>query len=120
MLHVRIVLFLLLCIPLRLAFAEATRHTKGKVALLALIPATGFIYLSTVGRRDTGAETFGQPIYWQKARPAHAALYVVSAVLFIVGLGRAAHVPLYLDAALGLSVFVIHHLFLSDPETHNV
>ena len=46
------------------------------LAPVSMVPAIGWIYLSTVGNRDTGPEVFGGTIWWQDLRLVHAVLWV--------------------------------------------
>ena len=105
----RIMLFLLGCVPVRLLFVYlATTKYKHALAYALTIPTLGFIYLYVTDTRNTGPETFGQPIWWKDLRIFHAALYI----WYIQSAFREctdAYIPLALDVALGVVAFVHHH-----------
>ena len=42
---------------------------------LALLPATEFIYIYLTGSMKTGAESFGEKIWWNNLRPIHSILF---------------------------------------------
>jgi len=49
---------------------------------LALLPAIGFIYLFFTGKRTSGLETQGAPIWWSRFRIIHGLLYLLFAYYF--------------------------------------
>ncbi len=75
---------------------------------LALLPACGFSYIYLTGSRTTGAEVFGERIWWNNIRPVHAGFYFTFALLALHRDPRA-WVVLLLDAMFGLAAFVHHH-----------
>jgi hypothetical protein len=108
----RILLFLTGCLGSRLALVYAAK-TAGPAMLevlgaLAILPAAGFFYIYLTGARKTGAEVFGDRIWWNHLRPFHGFLYATFAVLALF------HVPhawmvLLLDVLVGAAAFVHHH-----------
>ena len=111
----RILLFLFGCIPTRLAIMYLAKIVSSKylpiLGYIALIPAIGFAYLFWSGKRKTGAETFGAPIWWNNLRPIHSLLYFLFAFNAINKV-KSAWVYLMYDVILGLSAFIIYHFVL--------
>ena len=111
----RLLVFLLGCFGARLLLAElARRHAQSNLrdwALMGALPAAGFLVLFIVPRPDeaNALETFGRPIWWRSLRPVHAMLYLMF-VLLAYNAPRYAHVPLFLDAILGITAFTVFHL----------
>lgn len=79
----RFLLFLLGCIPTRLAITYLAKTISIQylpiLGYLALIPAIGFAYLYLSGTRKTGAEVFGDKIWWNDLRPIHSLFYFLFA-----------------------------------------
>ena len=74
----RVPLFLIGCIGTRSMItymAYKNPQLAYDLAPVAMIPAIGWVYLSTIGERYTGAEVFGGDIWWQNLRPIHAGLW---------------------------------------------
>jgi hypothetical protein len=111
-LHKRMLLFLIGCIGLRSLFVVIAKTINMKylkyLGYLALLPAMGFIYIFLTGARQTGAETFGEKIWWNNLRPIHALLYILFAYNAIKG-NRKAWLYLLADVLIGLTFFLIHH-----------
>ena len=108
----RFILFLVGCIGSRTLLAIIAK----KIALqyfpimgyLALLPATGFLYIFVTGSRKTGLEVGGDKIWWNWLRPIHAILYLLFAYNAIIK-NRQSWKYLALDVSIGLGVFLIHH-----------
>ena len=83
----RFILFLFGCIGTRSLLVYIAKTTNKTLLMylgyLALIPAFGFFYLFLTGARKTGAEVFGDKIWWNNLRPIHALLYFTFAYLAI-------------------------------------
>ena len=79
---------------------------------LALLPAIGFFYLFLTGSRKTGAEVFGDKIWWNNLRPVHGLMYFLFAYNAITG-NSFAWVYLLVDVIIGLVSFLVFHLYLS-------
>ena len=75
----RFLMFLVGCIGVRSLFVIIAKYINTKylkyLGYLALLPAFGFIYIYLTGSRKTGAETFGEKIWWNNLRPIHSILY---------------------------------------------
>jgi hypothetical protein len=106
----RALLFLLGCVPARLALVlAALRLPTGLVAAGLAIPAAGMALIYATGARKTGAETLGAPIWWNQLRPVHAGAYALAAGLLLRRRRAAAAWVLGADVAFGLVAFVVHH-----------
>jgi hypothetical protein len=105
----RLLLFLIGCIGMRSLFAYVAKIANigllRVMGWIALIPTVGFMYIYLTGARKTGAEVFGEKIWWNSLRPVHAALYFVFAWLAINGVRGMAWKVLAADVVLGLSAF---------------
>ena len=71
----RFLLFLIGCIGSRSLLVYLAKTTNKTFLMymgyLALLPAIGFFYLFLTGTRKTGAEVFGDIIWWNYLRPIH-------------------------------------------------
>ena len=108
----RFLLFLGGCIPLRLfivfiAWVISIKYLP-LLGYIALLPAIGFFYLFLSGKRQTGLETQGAPIWWSKFRPIHGSLYLLFAIYAIKRV-RSAYLFLLADVLIGLMLFVWFH-----------
>jgi hypothetical protein len=108
----RFALFLFGCMPARFAFAWVAKKIPlmylPYMGFLALLPAIGFLYLFFTGKRTTGAETGGAPIWWTKLRVVHGLLYLLFAY-YAINRMRQAYKVLLADAFIGLVFFIGHH-----------
>jgi len=80
---------------------------------LTLIPATGFMYIFLTGTRQTGAEVFGDKIWWNDLRPVHALIYFAFSYNAIIG-NMNAWVYLLVDVIIGLISFLSYHYMVGD------
>jgi hypothetical protein len=108
----RFLLFLIGCIGTRSAFALIAKNINVKylpyLGYLALLPAIGFIYIFLTGSRQTGAEVFGEKIWWNNLRPLHSIFYFLFAYNAIIG-NKQAWIYLLVDVLIGLISFVVFH-----------
>ena len=115
----RMALFLVGCIGSRvlLVYLAATVPPVGLkvMAALAAVIAVGFTAIYFGRLRPTGAETGGQPIWWNSLRPVHALLYAAFAYFAWFGHRRLAWSTLLLDVAIGLVSFLYHHGVVGSP-----
>lgn len=107
-----VILFLGMCIPIRLLYAYlASKATPEQLKLLA-IPAIaisiGFFYLFIYDLRKQAPETFGGKMWWGDLRPIHGALYLAFVVMAMKG-NPNSYMPLLLDAIVGLGAFIYYH-----------
>jgi hypothetical protein len=109
----RLALFLVGCMGTRLglAYLAATAPPTWLCYMgwLALVPAIGFTVIYAGGLRTTGAEVFGDRIWWNDLRPVHAVLYGLFAYLAITGARGLAWKVLLADALIGLGAFLAFH-----------
>jgi len=108
----RFLLFLCGCIVVRLIFVYLAKEISLKylplLGYLAILPAIGFTYIFLTGSRKTGAEVFGEKIWWNNLRPVHAILYFLFAYNAINHV-KTAWVYLLIDVFIGLFSFLFHH-----------
>ena len=113
----RFLLFLLGCIPTRLFFVYLSKNIDLKylpiLGYIAILPAIGFLYLFLSGTRKTGAEVFGDKIWWNNLRPIHSLLYLLFAYNAIYKNKDAWSYLLY-DVILGLFSFLVYHYYNND------
>lgn len=111
----RFAMFLLGCVPLRLALVYIVAFDilgdKGlkAMAVMAGVVAVGFITIFVGGLRRTGLETGGAPIWWNWLRPVHATLYGLFAYFAWTGNRMVAWKLLLLDVCIGLISFLVYH-----------
>lgn len=112
----RFLLFLFGCIPTRLVFVYIAKTISLQylplLGYLALLPAIGFIYLYVSGSRKTGAEVFGDKIWWNQLRPIHALFYLLFAYNAIYKI-KTGWIYLLFDVIFGLCSFLIFHYIQS-------
>jgi hypothetical protein len=115
----RFLLFLVGCIGTRSLFVYLAKNVNDTFLMymgyLALIPALGFLYIYFTGSRKTGAEVFGEKIWWNNLRPLHSLLYFLFAYNAING-NRMAWIYLLIDVIIGLITFIGHHFYNGDFE----
>ena len=75
---------------------------------VAMIIAFGFTYIYLTDSRKTGAEVFGDKIWWNNLRPIHALLYGLFAYSAI-NKQNTAWIYLLVDVILGLVSFTTFH-----------
>ena len=113
----RFLLFLVGCIGTRSLFVYLAKNASKQILMymgyLALLPAIGFLYLYFSGARKTGAEVFGDKIWWNNLRPVHSLLYFVFAYNAING-NPMAWVYLAIDVVIGLISFLSYHFYNGD------
>jgi hypothetical protein len=111
-LQIRVLLFLIGCIGSRTLLAYIAKHVNLTVlqymGYVALLPAIGFMYIFITGSRKTGAEVFGDKIWWNDLRPIHSLLYFLFAYNAIIG-NKWAWIYLFIDVILGLISFMMFH-----------
>jgi hypothetical protein len=113
----RFLLFLIGCIGMRSLFVIVAKKIDIKflpyLGYLALLPAVGFIYIYVTGSRKTGAEVFGEKIWWNNLRPLHALLYGLFAYNAI-NKNQDAWIYLLVDVIIGLFSFLSFHFSNGD------
>ena len=113
----RFLLFLFGCIGTRSLLVYLAKTTNKTYLMymgyLALLPAIGFFYIYFTGTRQTGAEVFGEKIWWNNLRPLHGTLYALFAYNAITG-NLNAYLYLLVDVVIGLTSFLIFHYYNGD------
>ena len=108
----RFLLFLIGCIGIRSLFVIIAKNVSINylpiLGYLALLPAIGFVYIFVTGSRKTGAEVFGEKIWWNNLRPLHAVLYSLFAYNAIIRNSNA-WMYLLIDITLGLVSLLSFH-----------
>ena len=108
----RFLMFLIGCIGARSLFVIIAKYVNTDylkyLGYLALLPAIGFMYIYLTGSRKTGAEVFGEKIWWNDLRPIHSILYFLFAYNAIIG-NTYSWIYLLIDVLIGLISFLIHH-----------
>ena len=108
----RFLMFLIGCIGIRSLFVIIAKYIHTEylkyLGFLALIPSIGFMYIYLSGSRKTGAEVFGEKIWWNDLRPVHSILYFLFAYNAIIG-NTQSWIYLLVDVLIGLISFLIHH-----------
>ena len=108
----RIGTFLIGCIGVRTLFVFMAKYASQKqlfyMGALALLPAFGFIIIYFTGIRSTGAEVFGDKIWWNDLRIVHAMLYILFAIYAFQNKWFA-WMPLGVDVLVGLLAFLVYH-----------
>jgi hypothetical protein len=116
----RFLLFLIACIGTRSFFVYlakiANKNYLQYMGYLFLLPAIGFFYLFLTGSRKTGAEVFGDKIWWNDLRPLHGLLYMLFVYNAING-SKFAWIFLLIDVIIGLVSFLSFHYY-SDNFRH--
>ena len=116
-LHKRFILFLFGCIGVRLLLVYIAKTINIQnlkyMGYLLLLPAFGFFYIYLTGIRQTGAEVFGNKIWWNNLRPIHGILYLLFSYNAING-NKNAWIFLFIDVIFGLISFLTYHLILKN------
>lgn len=104
-----VLLFLLLCIPIRILFVLISKFTPIEylhyLGIIALIPSFGFLYFHfNKNQRKFGI--FKQKVWWN--RIIHGLLYLGFAI-FAIMKNKNAYLFLLVDVIYGLGGFVYHH-----------
>jgi hypothetical protein len=111
----RFLLFLFGCIGVRLLFVYIAKTISLEylpiLGYISILPAIGFAYIFLTGSRETGAEVFGDKIWWNYLRPIHSLLYFIFAY-YAINKVSTAWVFLLIDVLLGIISFLVHHYFL--------
>lgn len=113
----RFLLFLIGCIGTRSLLVYLAKNASKTYLMyfgyLALLPAIGFMYIFFSGARKTGAEVFGEKIWWNNLRPIHSLLYFLFAYNAING-NHQAWIYLAIDVIIGLISFLSFHFYNGD------
>lgn len=111
----RNLLFLLGCVPIRVLFVYLSKYHQELLpymSAIALVIAIGFMSIYLFGLRKTGAETFGDRIWWNNLRPFHSLMYFTFAYMAIYH-KKNAWIPLAVDVTVGTTAFAVQRLVLN-------
>lgn len=112
----RLLLFLIGCIGTRTALAITAKYASPDIlqmmGALALLPAIGFFTIFIFKLRETGAEVFGEKIWWNNLRPVHGIMYLLFAI-FAIQKKPFAWMFLAADVVFGLIAYLTHHFLLA-------
>ena len=110
----RFLLFLVGCIGIRTLLVYLAKNANviylRYMGYLSILPAIGFFYLFLTNSRKTGAEVFGDKIWWNNLRPIHGLLYSLFAYTAIFG-NNFAWIYLLIDVIIGLFSFLFFHYY---------
>ena len=113
----RFLLFLVGCIGTRSLLVYLAKNVNAAnlkyMGYLSLLPAIGFFYLFLTGSRKTGAEVFGDKIWWSNLRPVHGLIYLLFSYNAING-NLNAWIYLLVDVIIGLISFLSFHYYNND------
>lgn len=113
----RFLLFLIGCIGTRSLLVYLAKNANKTylqyMGYLTLLPAIGFFYLFFTGSRKTGAEVFGDKIWWTNLRPVHGLIYLLFSYNAING-NPNAWMYLLVDVIIGLISFLSFHYYNND------
>ena len=101
-----------ICVFVRICLVILAKYIPKKylkiMGFLTLIPGLGFAIIYLFKLRKTGAEVFGNKIWWNDLRPIHATLYLLFSYLAI-NKNKNSWYVLLLDVIIGIIAFSIHH-----------
>ena len=113
----RFLLFLFGCIPARLALVYLAKNISIDylpiLGYITLIMGISFAYLFLSGTRQTGAEVFGDKIWWNNLRPIHSIFYLKFSY-YAINKMREGWICLLYDVIFGLLSFLIFHYINND------
>lgn len=111
----RFILFLLLCIPTRLAMTVYSFfNSVYYLAIFTSFISIGFAVIYLFDLRKTGNEVFGDKIWWNNLRPLHSLLYGLFSY-FALTSNPSAWIFLGIDTSIGILSFLIHHSIIISP-----
>lgn len=110
-----LILFLLLCIPVRILIVFTVKNIDKYylpyLAAIGLLISIGFIFIYLFDYRKTGAEVFGDKIWWNDLRPVHGCLYLMFALLAFKK-NKYTWIPLAIDVIVGFTAFIIYRGYI--------
>ena len=107
-----ILLFLLVCIPLRILIAYSSQIIPQKYLIyfgaLMFLFATGFFYLYFTNKRLDSPEAGGKT-WWSSYRLLIGMFYLAAGIYSIQGKQNLVWIPLAMDIIFGLIIFGLKH-----------
>lgn len=107
----RFLLFIFGCILVRTILVIIAKNNQEYLPIMgytALIPAVGFLYIYATNSRRTGAEVFGESIWWNDLRPIHGLLYLLFSISALQKNPNSWLILLF-DVIIGLIAFLHFH-----------
>jgi hypothetical protein len=109
----RMLLFVVGCLGTRFGLAYMAKTVSLEhlryMGYVALLPTIGFFLIYWKGWRKTGAEVFGEQIWWNSLRPVHGVLWLLFGIAAIQGWPHAWYI-LLADVMLGAGAYVGHSI----------
>ena len=109
----RFVLFIFGCIVSRILMTYVTYKLDDNlliyVGIIAIILSISFMLIYLLGLRKTGAEVFGNKIWWNHLRPVHSLTFATCAI-FAFNKSKYTYVPILIDTLIGLIAFLNYHI----------
>ncbi|ATZ80377.1 hypothetical protein BMW23_0320 [Bodo saltans virus] len=110
----RMLLFLCVCIVIRIILVYAAKNINIEylpyMGYFGLMLSIGFMYIYLTNSRQTGAEVFGDKIWWNSLRPIHSILWGLFAYNAI-NKNDDAWAYLAVDVFVGFVGFAGHEIF---------
>ena len=107
----RIILFLTVCMTVRLALAIFAKILDTKylpiMGIATLAISAGFLYTFLFSKKTVGA--FGGKVWWNNMRLVHSIIYLAFSFSAIMQ-KRWSWLILVLDVFIGLGAFLVHYL----------
>ena len=113
-----ILLFLLVCIPLRILFTLSSQMINHEYlnyfGLLLLLLSCSFFYLYFTDSRLQSPEAGGKT-WWAPLRLIIGSFYLLAAIYAFQGKQNLVWIPMAIDVIFGIIIFITHRLFLWNP-----
>ncbi len=102
-------LFLLGCIPVRLALAAFLYYAPAEwLSFVLAVIGIAFLALFATNARLHAPEA-GGTTWWAHLRPIHGTLYIVAAILAAKQMGRWSALVILIDTLFGLGAHLLHY-----------
>jgi len=105
----RYLLFLFGCIPARLLLTYLAYKQYKIIPYITFIIGFSFWFIYLTNSRKTGAEVFGDKIWWNNLRPLHGSLYIMYS---LAHLRKFAWILLLIDTLICFISFIMFHFIL--------
>ena len=107
--YYRLLLFLLICIPLRILLiwwaseSDDDEFQYTAIGVITLMIGLGFL-VQYIRNKNRGG--FGEKVYW--SRPLHSFLYILFSLLWFFKVPFS-YIVLIVDVVIGFGTFVVHY-----------
>lgn len=111
----RILLFAIGCIGTRVSIGLFIRYSKFSKIIMNILSlilfsiGIGFLIIFFGGFRKKGIETGGNKIWWNKLRPIHGILYIISAILLYKNMRILSSNLILFDVIIGTFAWLLFH-----------